>query len=111
MVLCESQRSYLPANRRGAGSNMVLPIAEDLMWFLQSQRSYLMWFLQMHLMWFLQISEELSNVIPANRRVVLRIAEELSNVVPANRRSYLMWFLRIAEELSNVVPANRRGDI
>ena len=42
----------------------------------------------------------------------LRIAEELSNVVPANRRgAMLMWFLRIAEELSNVVPANRRGAI
>ena len=38
----------------------------------------------------------------------LRIAEELSNVVPANRRGE---FLRIAEELSNVVPANRRGAI
>ena len=62
-------------------------------------------------MWFLRIAEELSNVVPANRRAIrrsylmwfLRIAEE------SQMSCYLMWFLRIAEELSNVVPANRRG--
>ena len=36
-------------------------------------------------MWFLRISEELSNMVPANRRGAA-IAEELSNVVAANRR-------------------------
>ena len=42
------------------------------MWFLcESQRSYLKWSCESqrsYLMCFLQISEELSNVVPANRR-------------------------------------------
>ena len=58
-------------------------------------------------MWFLRIAEELSNVVPANRR----------GAICESQRSYLMWFLRIAGEPSNVaplrsqrrVPANRRG--
>ena len=53
-------------------------------------------------MWFLQISEELSNVIPANRRGAIYCG-------PCESQR---WFLRIAEELlSKMVPANRRGAI
>ena len=55
---------------------------------------------------FLRIAEELSNVIPANRRGAIYCGSCES------QRSYLLWFLQIAEELlSNVVPVNRRGAI
>ena len=56
-------------------------------------------------MWFLRIAEELSIVVPANRRGAIKC------VSCKSQRSYVMWFLRIAEELSNVVPANSRGAI